>query len=102
MLQQEQLRRYDLEKQVAELRKTNEELEAARNKYALLYDSAPVGYFTFGRDGEIRTVNLTGANLLGSQRTRLANRRFEYFVSSEDRGQAGTSCANRSYGSWGR
>jgi len=85
MLQQEQLRRYDLEKQVAELRKTNEELEAARNKYALLYDSAPVGYFTFGRDGEIRTVNLTGANLLGSQRTRLANRRFEYFVSSEDR-----------------
>ena len=36
---------------IEELRRSREELEASRNKYALLYDFAPVGYFTFDRGG---------------------------------------------------
>ncbi|MDU0461019.1 MAG: PAS domain S-box protein, partial [Geobacteraceae bacterium] len=76
---------HELEMQIEELRSTNLELEASRNKYALLYDSAPVGYFTFGRDGSILSVNLTGATLLRNDRSALANKRFELFVAAEDR-----------------
>ncbi|MDO9309211.1 MAG: PAS domain-containing sensor histidine kinase, partial [Deltaproteobacteria bacterium] len=65
LLRNARIRQNELELQIEELRLANSELEASRNKYALLYDFAPVGYFTFDRDGGIRTVNLTGASLLG-------------------------------------
>jgi PAS domain S-box-containing protein len=84
LLQIAQIRQHDLEDQLEELRTSMHELEASRNKYALLYDFAPVGYFTFGRDGGIRTVNLTEAKLLGVERTTLTNLRFDEFVASED------------------
>lgn len=79
------IRQHELELQIDELRRANAELETSRNKYALLYDGSPVGYFTFDRQGGIRTVNLTGANLLGSERTALTDQRFEHFVADEDR-----------------
>jgi len=75
----------ELETKIEELRKFHEELEASRNKYALLYDFAPVGYFTFNRDGVIQTVNLTGLRLLGLDRLGVVGRRFEDFVASPDR-----------------
>lgn len=77
--------RDELELQIEELRRANAELEASRDKYALLYDFAPVGYFTFDREGGIRTVNVTGAKLLGIERSILTNLRFEHFVADEDR-----------------
>ncbi|MBC7962705.1 MAG: PAS domain S-box protein, partial [Steroidobacteraceae bacterium] len=80
-----QIRQHELELQVEELRRANTELESSRNKYALLYDFAPVGYFTFDRQGGIRTVNLTGANLLGLERPVLVDRHFEHFVADKDR-----------------
>ncbi|MSN26493.1 MAG: PAS domain S-box protein [Geobacter sp.] len=79
------IRQNELELQINELQLANAELESSRNKYALLYDFAPVGYFTFDRNGEIRTVNLTGANLLRLDRSLLIERRFENFVSDKDR-----------------
>jgi PAS domain S-box-containing protein len=80
-----QVRQSELERQVAELRRSREELERSRDEYALLYDFAPVGYFTFDRDGAIRTVNLTGADLLGYERSRLVTLHFAQFVADEDR-----------------
>jgi two-component system, sporulation sensor kinase E len=74
-----------LEAKVDELRSSREELEASRNKYALLYDFAPVGYFTFDREGVVRSVNLFGISLLGVERANLINRRFEQFVAEEER-----------------
>jgi len=74
----------ELEAKVEELRRSREELEASRNKYALLYDFAPVGYFTFDREGVIRSVNLTGVRLLGIDRGDLVGQRFERFVANED------------------
>ena len=56
-----------------------DEMEALLEKYTDLYDFAPVGYFTLDRDGAIRQVNLTGARLLGVERSRLVNRRFGAF-----------------------
>jgi len=73
-----------LETKIEELSRFQEELEASRNKYALLYDFAPVGYFTFNRDGVIQTVNLTGARLLGLDRLNVVGRRFEEFVAGDD------------------
>ncbi len=74
----------ELETKIEELRRSREELEASRNKYALLYDFAPVGYFTFDREGTIQSVNLFGERLLGIVRSDLIGRRFESFVADED------------------
>lgn len=85
LLQQSQLRQHELEKQIEELRTSNDELEKSRNKYAFLYDVAPVGYATLDTSGTIQTANLTGATLLGMDRSALAGLRFEHFVAAEDR-----------------
>ena len=85
-LQDCQAHQVELETRIEALRKSREEEDASRNKYAFLYDFAPVGYFTFDREGNIRSVNLTGVQLLGIERADLMVRRFEDFVVAEDRG----------------
>ena len=74
----------ELEMQNAELRGAQDELELSRDKYAELYDYAPVGYFTFDFHGVIREVNLTGAQLLGIERQQLTNRPFAGFIADAD------------------
>ena len=74
----------ELEMQNEELLRAREELELSRNKYAELYDFAPVGYFTFDARGVIREVNLTGAQLLGIERRLLANKPFTSFIADAD------------------
>jgi signal transduction histidine kinase/CheY-like chemotaxis protein len=80
-----QVNRIELEMQNEELVQARVELEAALEEYTDLYDFAPVGYLTLGRDGAIRRVNLTGARLLGVERARLPGRRFGVFVGEADR-----------------
>jgi PAS domain S-box-containing protein len=80
-----QVHRVELEIQNAELRRARDEAEAALEKYTDLYDFAPVGYFTLDRNGAIRSVNLTGAGLLGIARSRLIGRRFAQFVPAGNR-----------------
>jgi len=75
----------ELETKIAELRASREELEASRNKYALLYDFAPVGYFTFDRAGMVLSVNKFGIRLLGVEREGLTGREFAGFVAPEER-----------------
>jgi PAS domain S-box-containing protein len=75
----------ELEMQNEELRYAQAEIERALEKYTDLYDFAPVGYFTLDREGAIHQVNLTGARLLGVERSRLVNRRFGLFVSDDSR-----------------
>lgn len=74
----------EMELKLNELRRSQEELETSRNKYAFLYDFAPVGYFTLGRDCTIRSVNLAGKRLLGVSESGLMGRRFTHFVTKED------------------
>jgi PAS domain S-box-containing protein len=66
------------------LKRALDESEAERERYLDLYDFAPVGYCTLDADGVIHQVNLTGARLLGAERSRLLNRRFGEFVSRSD------------------
>src|ERR1019366_6525406 len=75
----------ELEMQNEEPRTTQAELEAALAQYTDLYDFAPAGYLTLARDSTIRQANLTGASLLGIERSRLLNRRFAGFIAAEAR-----------------
>jgi signal transduction histidine kinase/ActR/RegA family two-component response regulator len=80
-----QVHQIQLEMQNAELRKARDELETALEEYTDLYDFAPVGYFTLDSKGTISRVNLTGAGLVGVERSRLVGRHFGHFVTVEVR-----------------
>jgi PAS domain S-box-containing protein len=75
-----QVHQVELEMQNAELEKARGEIEATLESYTDLYDFAPVGYFSLDERGRIMEVNLTGAALLGMERSRLLRRRLPDFV----------------------
>lgn len=75
-----QVHQVELELQNLELRNTRDRMEALVEKYTDLYDFAPVGYFSLDAGGRILETNLTGAVLLGVDRSRLIKRRLQQFV----------------------
>jgi PAS domain S-box-containing protein len=80
-----QVHQIELEMQNEELCESRAQVEAGLERYTDLYDFAPVGYLTLGRDGAIRQANLTAAQLLGVERARLPARRLELFIDKPDR-----------------
>jgi len=80
LLHELQVHQVELEMQNAELQEARDRMEALLEKYTDLYDFAPVGYFSLDEHGRILEVNLTGATMLGVERSRLINRRFQQFV----------------------
>ncbi len=80
-----QVHMMELEMQGEELRRTQAELEASRNRYSNLYDFAPIGYFTFDETGLIIEVNLTGANKLGIERSFLIRTPFSRHIDMSSR-----------------
>ena len=85
LLHELQVHRIELEMQNDELRQTRAEAETALQLYTELYDFAPVGYFTLGRNGDIRQVNLAGAALLGLERSKLVGRRLGGILDERNR-----------------
>jgi len=75
----------ELELQNEELRLAKEQAEVASKKYAELYDFAPSGYFSLSAEGKILELNLSGANLLGKERSKLKNSMFGFFVSDNNK-----------------
>jgi PAS domain-containing protein len=75
-----QVHQIELEIQNEELRRTQSELEESHNRYSNLYDFAPLSYFTFDKNGIIIEVNLTGANLLGTERNSLIKKPFSFYI----------------------
>jgi PAS domain S-box-containing protein len=61
------------------------ELAASRERFANLYDSAPVGYATLDHNGCIREINLTGTRILGRSRDLLVGFTVAAMLSIPDR-----------------
>ena len=80
-----QVHQIELEMQNEELRESRAQVEEGLARYTALYDFAPMGYLTLGRDGTIRQVNLAAAQMLGVDRARLPKRRFELFIGAPER-----------------
>ena len=75
-----EIHQIELQMQNTELQQARHRLEGLVEKYTDLYDFAPVGYFSLDEEGRIQEVNLTGAAMLGVERSRLAHRRISRFV----------------------
>ncbi|CRI63483.1 putative Histidine kinase [Thiocapsa sp. KS1] len=75
----------ELEQQNRELLAVRAVLEESRERYADLYDFAPVGYLSIDAAGRIQNINLTGAKLLGQSRDRLIGRAFSTYIARDDR-----------------
>ena len=75
-----ELHREELAAQNEEMRETNAELAAARERYARLYDVAPVGYFTLDGERRIVEANFMAGELVGVERRMLFGRTFDDLV----------------------
>jgi diguanylate cyclase (GGDEF)-like protein/PAS domain S-box-containing protein len=74
----------ELEIQNEELRRSQAEVETARDRYTDLYDFAPVAYFTLGQHNAVVEANLTAADLLGVVRSKLPGTRFTRYVTPDN------------------
>ncbi len=70
----------ELEMQNESLRKSQNALEASRDRFYNLYEFASVSYITLSQSGLIIEINLTGTALFGLERNKLLQRRFDEFV----------------------
>ena len=74
----------ELETQNDQLRRVELALRKSRDKYADLYDFAPVGYLTLNDRGMILEANLAAAGLLEATKRDVMGRSFQSYLSKED------------------
>ncbi len=79
-----QVYQVELEMQNEELRTAQVLIEESQQKYLRLYDFAPIGYFNVSGKGIILKANLTGASMLGIERSLLIKQPLSKFMSKED------------------
>ena len=79
-----QIHQIELEMQNDELRRTQLELEAVRDRYIDLYDFSPTGYLTLDRHGKIVKANLRATTLLGINRKELIGQPLARFIAAAD------------------
>lgn len=75
----------ELEMQNEALRTAQLELEISRDRYADLYDSAPIGFLTFSEEGTIEEINLTGCRMLQGNRSQLIGQKAVSHVAHADK-----------------
>jgi PAS domain S-box-containing protein len=85
LLHELQVHQVELEMQNDELRATQSALEESRNRYADLYDQAPVAYLTLDVRGAILEANRVAIALLGVPGDHLLKTALSRYVSNEDR-----------------
>jgi len=84
LIEELRIHQIELEMQNDELRRSQLELQEARDNYLALYDFAPVGYFAISEKGIILGANLTGAAMLAMERGLLIGRPFSRFISRDN------------------
>ncbi len=77
--------RIELEVRNEELLKAREVLDAEVVRYTELYEFAPAGIFTLDKNSTIIEVNLSGVDMLETDRSLLTGRRFLDFVAEESK-----------------
>ena len=85
LLHELQVHQIELELQNEELQHAYETTEEALKKYTMLFDLAPVGYFTLNTEGAICELNFTGADILRERRFSLIDSNFKLFVAESSR-----------------
>jgi PAS domain S-box-containing protein len=75
----------ELELRNKELQETKRRLEAYRDRYIDLYDSAPLGYVTLDEEGYIQEINLAGAALLRKDRAELTGYPLADYIAEHDK-----------------
>ena len=75
-----QVHQIELEMQNEEMRRSQLELEQARDRYEILYDFAPSAHLTLSSNGEILEANLSAAQLLELERRSLIRQKFTRFI----------------------
>ena len=84
LLHELEVHQIELEMQNEALQKYQGELEASRDRYADLFDFAPVAYVTLSTDRYITEANLLAASGLRTAREKLAQQCFDDFVDPVD------------------
>ena len=84
MVHELRVHQIELKMQNEELRRIQEDLEEARDRYSHLYDFAPVGYLTVNEKGIVEGANLTFATLMGMERSAVVGKPFSRFIQRED------------------
>ena len=84
LLHEFQVHQIELEMQNENLRQAYEAVAESRQEYFELYEFAPIGYLTLSQLGLIEKINLTGATLLGENRSQLLQRRFARYINTTD------------------
>lgn len=79
-----QVHQIELAMQNEELLRTQTELKTARDRYADLYDRAPIGYLTLDLKGTILDANLPACRLFGIDREHLLGQPAIRFVAGKD------------------
>jgi PAS domain S-box-containing protein len=74
----------ELTAQNTQLIETQQALEETRDRYVDLYDFAPIAFVTISDSGMVREINLTGANLLHRERSRIVGLPFSAFIAASD------------------
>jgi len=77
----------ELEIQNRELIETQKLLEQSRERYANLFDFAPIGYLVLDKFGVILDINLTAAESLCNERKGFLGLPFNHYVHKESVGQ---------------
>src|SRR5688572_286849 len=80
MLHELQVYQEETQTQNRQLIEAQRLLSDSRDRYADLYEFAPVAYITFDPNGIILDINLTGATLLGKERQHILGYPFGHFV----------------------
>ena len=71
---------------LAELEQLKNEFESSRDRYAQLYEQAPVSYFSLAPEGVITRANEAACALLQRDKNQLLGRRFEQFIAPQAQG----------------